>query len=125
MYTELKPGSFETALNMENEYGLDRELQRTASFSGIRGIREQDLSVQEDQWGPISDRSQEHLGTTDLAIIALRRKMLRQLRELEDGVTPAETRNGPAYRVRSAAFVAEQDAVWYEADEARELMAAT
>ena len=59
---------------------IDREAQqRGESFTGIRGIREQDLAVQEDQRGPISDRSREHLGTADLGVIATRRRLQRQI----------------------------------------------
>ena len=107
------PGAYRTALNKENEYGLDRMKQRSASFSGIRGIREQDLAVQEDQWGPVSDRRREHLGTTDLAIIALRRRLLVAVKALQQGKEPPEACNGAVYRVRSAAFRAPGNAVWH------------
>ena len=122
IYTELIPGTFDNKLNFENDYGIDRELQKTASFTGIRGIREQDLAVQEDQWGPITDRSREHLGTTDLAVIAMRRKLLAELEALDKGEEPTEVHNGAVYRVRSAAFITEHDTVWYEAAEAKDWM---
>ena len=122
VYTELVPGTYESTLSSANDYGIDREKQRTESFTGIRGIREQDLPVQEDQWGPISNRPREHLGTTDLAIIAMRRKLLRTLRGLQEGVEPPEAHNAESYRVRSAAFIAPQSAVWYEVPEAGEWM---
>jgi phenylpropionate dioxygenase-like ring-hydroxylating dioxygenase large terminal subunit len=118
VYTELTPGTYESALTFANDYGIDREKQRTESFTGIRGIREQDLPVQEDQWGPVSNRTREHLGTTDLAIIAMRRKLLQTLRGLQEGVEPREAHNGASYHVRSAAFIAPQSAVWYEVPEA-------
>jgi phthalate 4,5-dioxygenase oxygenase subunit len=122
VYTELAPGSYESALNKSNNYGIDREKQRTENYTGIRGIREQDLPVQEDQWGPISDRTREHLGTTDLAVIATRRKLLRQVRDLQNGTEPLEPHNGAAYRVRSGAFLAPADAVWYDYPEAMKWM---
>ena len=125
VYTENLPGSFETVLNKENDYKIDRELQRTTSFTGIRGIREQDLAVQEDQWGPITDRTREHLGTTDLAVIAMRRKLLRQIEDLERGIEPAEVSDGAVYRVRSAAFIAPHDVVWYQAATAKDWMSPT
>jgi len=125
VYTENLPGSFETVLNKENDYKIDRELQRTTSFTGIRGIREQDLAVQEDQWGPITDRTREHLGTTDLAVIAMRRKLLRQIEDLGQGIEPAEVSDGAVYRVRSAAFIAPHDVVWYQAATANDWMSPT
>jgi phenylpropionate dioxygenase-like ring-hydroxylating dioxygenase large terminal subunit len=105
---------YQPVRNMDNEYLIDRRLQRTGNYTGIRGIREQDLAVQEDQRGPISDRSIEHLGTSDLAIIAMRRRLLRAARQLQEGIVPAEAHNGSAYRVRSAAIVLQRDADWVE-----------
>jgi phthalate 4,5-dioxygenase oxygenase subunit len=106
---------FRPVRNLDNDYLIDRELQRTVSYTGIRGIREQDLAVQEDQWGPITQRWREHLGTADLAIIAMRRRLLRTIRNLQNGIEPPEAHNGAAYRVRSAAVVLERHLAWDEA----------
>jgi hypothetical protein len=38
------------------------------------------MAVQEDQRGPISDRSREHLGSSDTGVIATRRLLMRQAR---------------------------------------------
>lgn len=124
VYTELLPGSFETALNLENEYRIDRARQRTESYTGIRGVREQDLAVQEDQRGPITDRSREHLGTTDVAVIAMRRKLIKAIEDLQAGTEPAEASDGSLFAVRSAAFIVPREMVWYEAAEAKDWMAA-
>lgn len=113
VYTELVPGTYESVLSYANNYGIDREKQRTESFTGIRGIREQDLAVQEEQWGPISPRRKEHLGTSDLAIIAMRKRLLREVRDLEDGVEPHAANNGASYRVRSAAYLAPKGTEWH------------
>jgi hypothetical protein len=39
--------------------------------------------------GPIYDRTREHLGTTDVAIIFWRRMLLRLARNLDKGIEPA------------------------------------
>src|SRR5437764_1499463 len=70
--------------NIDNDYLIDRQAQRTQTFSGIRGISEQDMACQESM-GPIYDRSNEHLGTSDSAIIAMRRQLLKLGRMLQDG----------------------------------------
>ena len=50
---------------MENDYLIDREAQKNwDSYTGIPGIRQQDMAVTETM-GPIYNRRQEHLGTTD------------------------------------------------------------
>jgi len=50
--------------------------------------------------GPILDRSKEHLGTTDVAVIAMRRRMLRMVEELQRGVEPFAATHPDAYRVK-------------------------
>ena len=50
---------------MANDYLLDREIQRTTSYTGIWSVNDQDRSVQESM-GPIYDRRKEHLGSSDL-----------------------------------------------------------
>ena len=76
VHTEVDPKTFKPLRNIDNDYQIDRDLQRSGrSFTGIRGVREEDLAVQESM-GPIYDRSTEHLGSSDLAIIAMRRRLL-------------------------------------------------
>jgi phenylpropionate dioxygenase-like ring-hydroxylating dioxygenase large terminal subunit len=101
--------------NKENDYLIDRAEQKTASFTGITGVREQDMAVQEDQRGPISERPREHLGTSDLGVIAARRLLLRQVRALQQGREPSQAANGTVYRVRSAALTAEREVPWPDA----------
>ena len=85
--------------NRANDYLIDREAQRTTSFTGVQGISEQDACVQDSQ-GRIYDRTKEHLGTTDVAIIEFRmmRMMLGMaywVRNLLEGrQEPAAARNG-------------------------------
>ena len=73
--------------NSQNKHLQDRDAMKTVSFSGIRGIMNQDQAVQESM-GPIYDRSKEHLGTADKAVIAMRRLLLRAVRSLGEGVDP-------------------------------------
>src|SRR4030095_2186550 len=99
-YAEVDPNTFEPVANRANDYLLDREKQRTENFTGMRGIREEDIAVQEDQHGgPIADRTQEHLGTSDSGVIALRRRLLKAARDLQAGHEPSEPYCGGAYRV--------------------------
>jgi phthalate 4,5-dioxygenase oxygenase subunit len=69
-------GDFGTDRNRANGWLQDRAAMRAeTSFTGIAGIRNQDTAVQESM-GPLYDRSKEHLGTSDVAIIRMRRLML-------------------------------------------------
>jgi hypothetical protein len=93
------PGSLRRARNKDNDYLLDRQMQRTVNYTGLPGNRVQDAMATESM-GPIYDRSQEHLGTTDVAIIFWRRQMMRLARELEQGVEPQLLRHPEWFRVR-------------------------
>ena len=73
--------------SLANDFLIDREVQRTNTFSGISGVNTQDVAVQEGM-GPIVDRSEEHLGSTDRAIIAMRRLLLEAVRTVEAGGAP-------------------------------------
>ena len=100
--------------NKANNYLIDRSAQKTVSFTGITGVRVQDMAVQEDQRGPISDRTTEHLGSSDTGVIATRRRLLRQAAALEKGVEPLQVSMPGAYRVRSMAVVADRAVPWQE-----------
>ncbi len=90
--------------NARNNYLVDRQAQKTQSYTGIKGISEQDMAVQESM-GPIVDRTREHLGTADTAIIAYRRLLLRLAKNLQQGQEPAAAHRPDAYRVRSASVI--------------------
>jgi phthalate 4,5-dioxygenase len=100
--------------NKRNDYLIDREAQKTVSFTGIRGVRVQDMAVQEDQRGPISDRSTEHLGSSDTGVIATRRRLLAQAQALQKGAEPGQPYAPAAYRLRSMAIVANRSVPWQE-----------
>jgi phthalate 4,5-dioxygenase len=74
-----------------NEYGIDRAVQRDkgpgGTFSGIPDHGSQDYMVTETM-GPIYDRTREHLGTTDLAIVRFHSLLLRCAQELAEGKEP-------------------------------------
>src|SRR5256885_2793345 len=57
-----------------NNYQQDRAAMKAGNFTGIAGIPNQDIAMWEGM-GPISDRSQERLGASDVAGAALRRLM--------------------------------------------------
>lgn len=97
-FAELGPG-YVPIRNRANDYLLSREEQRTVSFTGVRGIAEQDQMAQESQ-GVVVDRSREHLTATDIAIVHFRRLMLGQARALEAGEPPRAPGLAEAYRLR-------------------------
>jgi phenylpropionate dioxygenase-like ring-hydroxylating dioxygenase large terminal subunit len=104
-----------------NKWLIDRELQRTKTFSGIVGLNTQDLAVQESM-GRIVNRSREHLGSTDRAVITLRRLMLESVHDVETGGSPPGVDPSTYRGVRSVDVVLPKGAIWQQAAE-RELVA--
>jgi phenylpropionate dioxygenase-like ring-hydroxylating dioxygenase large terminal subunit len=114
VHTEVDPRTFMPLRNRDNDYLVDRAYQRSGrSYTGIRGIREEDLAVQESMGG-VCDRTTEHLGSADLAVIAMRRRLLDAVHALQErGEVPYEARNAESYRVRSAALVLLRGVEWH------------
>jgi nitrite reductase/ring-hydroxylating ferredoxin subunit len=107
-FSELIPGTYYPKRNMGNDFLIDRELQRSWNFTGIMSIPEQDQAVT-CSMGPITDRSQEHLGSSDAAIVALRRRLLTAVRDLQEGKGPCAAYNGDVYKVRQADVLLSKD----------------
>lgn len=84
---DMIPGTFRLKKNKSNDYMIDRDLQKRKVFTGITGINTQDFALQEGM-GPIVDRSREHLGSTDRAIITMRRLLLEATYDVEAGKRP-------------------------------------
>src|SRR2546423_13531205 len=86
--------TFRSLQNRSNNYGIDREVQRTESYTGIDGINQQDRALQESM-GRIVDRSKEHLGPGDKAIGQTRRMLRQAVKTVEAGGNPDG--NGTSY----------------------------
>ncbi len=84
--------------NKDNNWMIDREVQRTTTFTGIRGVNTQDHAVQESM-GPIMDRTKEHLGQTDRAIVTARKLLFDAADIVEAGGDPPGTGNS-YYKLR-------------------------
>jgi hypothetical protein len=98
-----------------NDYLIDREAQRTTSFTGIDGVSTQDQAITESM-GPLCDRTNEHLGTSDAMVIRTRRALLRAARDLRDhGTTPPGVDDPNAYLTRSGGVILPDGADWLAA----------
>ena len=92
--------------NRGNDYLLDRSEQRRASFTGVKGVAEQDAMIQDSQ-GLIADRTREHLGPTDAAVVRFRRQVLAGAKALQQGQAPRAAGQCEAYRLRGGSAVFE------------------
>ncbi|BCB77886.1 Rieske 2Fe-2S domain-containing protein [Phytohabitans flavus] len=74
-------------INMDGDYGLDRARQ-AHKFTGIQGgTGAEDAAIMETM-GAVMDRGEEHLGVSDIAVVAARRSLLRLVKSLRDGTEP-------------------------------------
>ena len=118
---DLIPGTFKLKKNLSNDFMIDRQMQKTKNFTGIVGINTQDYALQEGM-GKIVDRSKEHLGTTDKAIIACRQLLLEAVDAVAAGQAPRGIDPSTYERVRPYDAVVPPGKTW-EAEFAGELIA--
>jgi phthalate 4,5-dioxygenase oxygenase subunit len=78
--------------NLRNDYLQDREAMKRGDWTGIQGIPAQDMAMWESM-GPITDRSEDHPGSSDLAVAQFRRMMVAAAKKFQEG--------GPAIGVES------------------------
>ena len=106
-------GRWRTVANGENDYLIDREMQRTVSYSGIPGLFPQDSAMTESM-GDIVDRTREHLVPSDHMIIATRRRLYEAAWALQEQGTVPPLVDDPATgaAVRAGETVAPADRDW-------------
>jgi nitrite reductase/ring-hydroxylating ferredoxin subunit len=112
-------GRFVTRQNIDNDFLIDRALQRSNrgpnGYTGIEGIPPQDAAMTVSM-GPVYDRSQEHLGSSDMMVIRVRRRLLAAARALaEHGIVPPGVDHPEGYRVRGGQVFLPEGADWVEA----------
>jgi nitrite reductase/ring-hydroxylating ferredoxin subunit len=92
--------------NKSNDFLIDRVDQKFRSYTGIKGVSEQDAAIQVSQ-GPIADRTREHLNPSDLGIVQFRRFVLDAARALADDEAALPTALGrpDLYRLRCGSYV--------------------
>jgi phthalate 4,5-dioxygenase len=76
---------YKPRLGRFNDYGFNLEEQRLRTYTGMG----EDINVH-DQWavesqGPVQDRTREHLGLTDKAIVAYRMLLLSSMKQVTAG----------------------------------------
>jgi phthalate 4,5-dioxygenase oxygenase subunit len=111
-------GRWRPIANRSNDYLIDREAQRTISYTGIAGVFPQDSAVTEGM-GAISDRTLETLAPSDGMIVMTRRRLLDAARALCDEGTVPPLVDDPerGFGARSGDLIAPEGQPWLEAYE--------
>jgi len=112
-------GRWRPVVQPENDFLIDRDVQRKNSgpsgFTGINGIAMQDAAVTTSM-GPIYDRRQERLGTSDAMVIRVRRRLLAAVKaHMQYGTVPPGVDTPDAYRVRSGGVLLPEGTDWVSA----------
>ncbi len=108
------PGTYWLKAAPDNDFFIDRQVQRTKTFTGIPGINTQDFALQTGM-GPVVDRSREALGSTDAAIQAARRLLVQAMDQVAAGQSPPGTEPEPYRDVRAADLLIPRGANWQDA----------
>ena len=95
---------FKPVRRRENDYLVDRDMQRKTNYTGIANISEQDQAVADSQ-GAIADRTREMLVQTDLGVTRFRATILNACDTAARGECPQGATNPAAYRVRSGDYI--------------------
>ena len=93
--------------NRSNDFQIDRDAQKQRTFTGVKGLAEQDAMIQQSQ-GYIVDRTRENLCATDAAIVRFRRTVLDGARALAAGEEPRAPWLHQYYRTRPGSWFAAQ-----------------
>ena len=87
---------YRLARRRENRYLQDREAMKAQTFAGLGfAFQAHDLWATEGE-GPIQDRTQEHLGSIDRAIIAMRKALKGAIEDVQAGRDPPLVIRDPA-----------------------------
>lgn len=114
LHLRVDPETFLPVANIHNDYLIDRKSQANETMTGIPGLRLQDVAVQEDQDGPIAPRHLEKLGSTDLAIVMMRRKLLTTVKGLQSGQEPPQPSDSESFKCRSVFAEVSSDLTWQD-----------
>ena len=104
---------FRKIRNKDNDWLIDRRVQKFETFTGIDGINTQDHAITESM-GPIVDRTQEHLGSTDRAVVIGRHLLIQAANKVRQGADPMGLQPS-YYNIRALGKILPAGIRWQEA----------
>ena len=103
---------YRTIFNRSNDWRIDRQVQKTETFTGIEGINSQDVAVQESM-GTVVDRTRENLTRSDIAVVQARQLLLQAIETVSDGGDPPATGES-YYNIRAIERILSKGIPWRE-----------
>jgi phthalate 4,5-dioxygenase len=108
---------YATKANIRNDFMFDRTLQKEL-YVGVPFLVNLQDRLATEPMGTIYERWNEHLGTTDVMCIYMRRRLIEAARRFRDeGVLPANNQNPELDRVRPASMLLDPAEDWIKATE--------
>jgi len=110
-------GRWRPRARRENDYLIDRERQRTETFTGIDGVLLQDQMITEAMQGGVPDFEWEHLAPSDHMITLTRRRMIQAINAFKaGGIRPPAADTPQDYLLaRAGFFEAAENRDWLDA----------
>ncbi|HTI86598.1 MAG TPA: Rieske 2Fe-2S domain-containing protein [Alphaproteobacteria bacterium] len=93
---------------LENRYLQDPELMKTSNFTGMGDSFPIHDAFATESMGPIQDRTQENLATTDKILVGVRRLIMENIAKVQAGESPLHVVRDPAKRDMSHMVVVSQ-----------------
>jgi phenylpropionate dioxygenase-like ring-hydroxylating dioxygenase large terminal subunit len=109
--TGITNGIIPRLYTLENDYLIDRDDHCSGVFSGVQDFVSQDYMVAESM-GPVTDRTQEQLGSGDAAISRMRHILLAATRGLASGAEPPAVGDLDYEDIRGAEKILEPGEDW-------------
>lgn len=114
MHSRLQPGTFIPLHNKRTGYGDPAAAPTKQPWQRIRLLQDQDVAMTE-SIGPYHNRALEHLGSTDIVILQMRRRLMAAARSLAAGEEAPGT-NPKDYRIRPYSCLLPRDTTdWVKA----------
>jgi phthalate 4,5-dioxygenase oxygenase subunit len=88
---------------LDNRFLQDRQAMKLGDWTGIKGIPAQDMAMWESM-GPITDRTHDYLGASDLAVAQFRRQMVKAARAMQAGGPAIGTTEPRVPQVKLSSF---------------------
>jgi phthalate 4,5-dioxygenase oxygenase subunit len=110
---DVEPVTYHKVRNAQNNYLQDRDAMQAGDFTGIYGIPAQDMAMWESM-GPIADRGDDRLGSSDKAIFTFRTQMYRAAQAVSRGESAIGTTEPhiPQGKLMSFEGIVEKGADW-------------
>jgi phthalate 4,5-dioxygenase oxygenase subunit len=108
---DLVDASSHVNLNRANNFGQDREIMRSGSFTGLRTTLTEDAAMQISM-GSLYDHDRETVVPADRAVLKARRLLVESARRVQAGEEPLGVRPADTQSIRAVEALADDSTPW-------------